>query len=149
MANRIGICSDHGGTDLKVKVMHFLKTTGYEVIDFGVAVGVSGSVDYPDFAALLARDVSEGKISHGIAICGTGIGMSIACNKFKDVRATLVSCEFTARMSRMHNDSNVLCMGARTSNHDRALDFTKIWLETSFEGGRHQQRIEKLSKLER
>jgi len=147
MTNRIGICSDHGGIDLKVKVVQFLKTMGLDVVDFGVAAN-AGSVDYPDFAALLAKDVTGGKVSRGIAICGTGIGMSIACNKFNGVRATLVSCEFTARMSRMHNDSNIICLGARTSNHDRALDFLKIWLETGFEGGRHQQRLEKISKLE-
>jgi len=147
MTNRIGICSDHGGIDLKVKVVQFLKTMGLDVVDFGVAAN-AGSVDYPDFAALLANDVAGGKVSRGIAICGTGIGMSIACNKFNGVRATLVSCEFTARMSRMHNDSNIICLGARTSNHDRALDFLKIWLETGFEGGRHQQRLEKISKLE-
>ena len=147
MTNRIGICSDHGGADLKAKVVQFLKTVGLEVVDFGAAAS-AGSVDYPDFAAALAKDVAGGKVSRGIAICGTGIGMSIACNKFNGIRATLVSCEFTARMSRMHNDSNIICLGARTSNHDRALDFVKIWLETAFEGGRHQQRLEKIRKFE-
>ncbi len=149
MSNRIGIASDHGGKILKEKVSVFLRSQGWDVKDFGPSVQSQESVDYPDFAAMLGREVSSGSLPRGILICGTGIGMSIAANKISGIRATVVWDEFTAKVSRQHNDSNVLCLGERVLNHDRAIDFLSLWLEIPFEGGRHQNRVNKISQLER
>ena len=145
---KIGIASDHGGRILKQEVVEFLKTLDVEVHDFGVPIDDASSVDYPDFAEQLARDVSDKKLERGILICGTGIGMSIAANKVPGVRATLVWDEFTAKMSRLHNNSNVLCLGERVLNHTRALDFVRLWVETEFEGSRHQRRLDKITDIE-
>ncbi len=149
MSERIGIASDHGGRVLKEKVSQFLRSIGKEVVDFGVPLDAAQSVDYPDYAAILAKEVSQGQIPRGILICGTGIGMSIAANKIPGVRAALVWDDFTARMSRNHNDANVLCLGERVLNHDRALDFVRIWLDSEFEGSRHKARLDKIRALER
>lgn len=149
MSERIGIASDHGGRVLKEKVSQYLRTLGYQVVDFGVPVDDADSVDYPDFAQTLAAEVSLGQLPRGILICGTGIGMSIAANKISGIRAALVWDEFTARMSRLHNDANILCLGERVLNHDRALDYLHIWLKTEFEGKRHQTRLDKIRALER
>ena len=149
MKAKVGICADHGGKELKRLVHDYLRLTEYEVVDYGVSPDTSASVDYPDYASLLASDISQGKIDKGIAICGTGIGMNITANKFPDVRAALVWDPFTAEMSRMHNDANVICLGARTTNHHRAVDFVKIWLETKYEAGRHDERLKKLHEIEK
>jgi ribose 5-phosphate isomerase B len=149
MVAKIGIAADHGGKELKQLVFEFLQHTDYQVIDYGVSVETDKSVDYPDYAALLAADLSLGKIDRGIAICGTGIGMCITANKFPGVRAASVWDEFTAKMSRAHNDANVLCLGARVVNHHRAVAYTKIWLETEYEGGRHSERLHKIRELEK
>lgn len=149
MAGKIGIAADHGGKELKRLIHDFLRLTDYDVIDYGVSPDTEKAVDYPDYAALLADDVSRGKVDEGIVICGTGIGMCITANKFPDVRAALVWDEFTARMSRMHNNANIICLGARTINHHRAVDFIKIWLETEYEGGRHAERIRKIHEIEK
>jgi ribose 5-phosphate isomerase B len=149
MSERIGIASDHGGRVLKEKVSQYLRSLGYQVVDFGVPVEDADSVDYPDYAQTLAKEVSQGQISRGILICGTGIGMSIAANKIPGIRATLVWDEFTARMARLHNDANILCLGERVLNHDRALEYLHIWLKTEFEGKRHQTRLDKIRALER
>ena len=147
-SGRIGIASDHGGKELKKLVFDFLKLTEFEIVDYGIGVENDNSVDYPDYAELLATDISAGKLERGIVICGTGIGMCIVANKFPGVRAASVSCEYTARMSRLHNDANVLCLGGRTLNHHRAVDFTKIWLETAYESGRHDLRLGKVRNIE-
>ena len=147
MKEKIGIAADHGGKALKALVADFLNAQGVEVRDFGSDPAL-GSVDYPDYAEKLARAVAAGEVARGIAICGTGIGMSIAANKVPGARAALVWDEFTARMSRQHNDANVLCLGERVLNHTRALDFIKIWLDTPFEGGRHGQRVAKINALD-
>lgn len=149
MSERIGIASDHGGRVLKEKMSQYLRSLGHEVVDFGVPVNNADSVDYPDFALTLAKEVSQGHLPRGILICGTGIGMSIAANKIPGIRAALVWDEFTARMSRLHNDANILCLGERVLNHDRALDYLHIWLKTEFEGKRHQTRLDKIRALER
>ncbi|WP_141731037.1 ribose 5-phosphate isomerase B [Oligoflexus tunisiensis] len=149
MSERIGIASDHGGRVLKEKVSQYLRTLGYQVVDHGVPVDDADSVDYPDYAQTLAKEVSQGKLPRGILICGTGIGMSIAANKIPGIRAALVWDEFTARMSKLHNDANILCLGERVLNHDRALEFVKLWLNTEFEGSRHQNRLDKIRALER
>ena len=148
MTLEIGIASDHGGKILKDKIIQYLKTESYKVRDFGVPVDSTASVDYPDYAKELSSHISSGILTRGILVCGSGIGMSIAANKFPGVRAALIFDEFTAKMCRLHNDANVLCLGERVINHDRALDFLKIWLETKFEGGRHQGRLDKIRELE-
>ena len=149
MTGKIGIAADHGGKDLKRLIHDFLRLTEFEVIDFGVDSDTQASVDYPDYAALLAAEVSAGKLDRGVAVCGTGIGMCIVANKFANVRAASVWDEFSARMSRQHNDSNIICLGARAINHHRAVDFLKIWLETSYEGGRHLERLRKVIETEK
>lgn len=149
MAEIIGIASDHGGKKLKAKVTEFLRQQGFDVLDFGVSVDETQPVDYPDYGASLAKAVSSGKVKRGVAICGSGLGMCVVVNKFPQVRATSVWDEYTARVSRLHNDANVICFGERTINHDRALDFLKIWLETKFEEGRHIQRLAKIKALEK
>ena len=146
---KIAIGSDHAGKDLKSLVIDFLTLTNHQVLDYGVAADSVGSVDYPDYADIVASEVSNGRADRGVLICGTGIGMCISANKFPAVRATLVFDEFTTRMSRAHNDANVLCLGARTINHQRAIDFLKIWLTTPFEEGRHRQRLTKVGAIER
>lgn len=145
----IGITSDHGGRELKHLVSEYLRNQGYKVLDLGVGRHDGTSVDYPEYAAKLAHEVASGNVQRGIAICGTGIGMSIAANKVAGIRAALVWDEFTARMARQHNDANILCLGERVLNHTRALDLVRIWLETPFEGGRHLQRVKKIADLER
>ena len=147
MTEKIYLASDHGGVILKDKLVNHLKSKNVEVIDLGPEVG--NSVDYPDYADKLCNAVLESNNSRGVLICGTGIGMSIAANKVKDIRATLVWNEFTAKMSREHNNSNVLVMGERVLNHDRALDYADIWLTTDFGGERHQRRLDKISALEK
>ncbi len=107
------------------------------------------SVDYPDYAIKVAKAVSSGEIEKGILLCGTGIGMSITANKFPGVRATLAYDNYTAKMSRLHNDSNILVMGGRTTGEAIALDILDIWLKTDYEGGRHDKRIKKISELDK
>ena len=148
MSQQIGIASDHGGKVLKDKITRFLKEQNLQIDDLGVSLDSSASVDYPDFAASLSKLISQRKLKRGILVCGSGVGMCIAANKYPGVRAALVTDEFTAKMCRLHNDANILCLGERVINHDRALDFVKIWLNTDFEGGRHQQRLDKISVIE-
>lgn len=141
----IMIGCDHAAYQLKDKVVAYLKELGYDVED----VGTHGpaSVNYPDFGKKVASAVSEGKNQRGILICGTGLGMSMVANKFPKVRAALCSESFSARMSRRHNDANILVMGARVIGEELALDLVKVWLATPFEGGRHQTRISMMETL--
>ena len=141
MATKIGIAADHAGKELKQLIADFVSLKNYEVIDYGVAVDSSKSVDYPDYAAILAADVASGKLDRGVLICGTGIGMCITANKFPNVRAAQVWDEFTARMCRAHNDANIICLGARVLNHHRAAELVNLWLDTPFEGNRHKARL--------
>ena len=147
---KIGIASDHAAKNLKQMIIDFVNVleADVEVVDYGVGLEVNKSVDYPDYAALVAADVSKGKLDGGICLCGTGIGMSISANKFQGIRATLVWDDYSTKMSREHNNSNIICMGARSLNHHRAVDMVKIWLETPFGGERHQMRLDKISDLE-
>lgn len=149
MAAKIGIASDHAGKELKQLVADFVRLKNFEVIDYGVSMESDKSVDYPDYAAILATDISTGKIEQGILICGTGIGMSITANKFPGVRAAIVTDEFTARMCKAHNDANVVCLGSRVLNPHRATEFVNIWLDTKFEGNRHKTRLDKIRDIER
>ena len=145
---KIGFASDHAGKELRRNIIEFVKTRGHEVTDYGIGFDVNQSVDYPDYASMVAKAVSEGSIQKGILVCGTGLGMCITANKFKGVRAALLHDEFTARMAAAHNNANIICLGSRTLNFHRACDFTKIWLETPFEGERHQLRINKIHQAE-
>ncbi len=135
----ISLGCDHGGFLLKKEVEHFLVNEGYEIYDVGCYS--EDSVDYPEIADKVCRELIEGRSAYGILICGTGIGMSIAANRYRQIRAALCHEAFTARMSREHNDSNVLCLGARVLGAGIVLDIVKIWLETEFAGGRHLRRI--------
>ncbi len=144
--NRIAIGSDHAGRELKEQVKTLLEGLGFETVDFGTDDDCS--VDYPDYGEKVSQAVSEGRYQRGILICGTGLGMSIVANKFPGVRATLCHDEYTARMSREHNDSNILVLGGRVLEKETALKIVRVWLETSFEGGRHERRLKKISTIE-
>lgn len=143
----IALGSDHGGFRLKEEVKNYLQEKGYQVRDFGT--DTEDSVDYPDFALRAARAVAAGECQAGILICGTGIGMSISANKVKGIRAALCHDAFSARMSREHNDAQMLCMGQRVIGTGLALDIVKVWLESKFTGGRHCRRVEKIQSYER
>lgn len=144
---KIAIASDHAGCYLKSVLVDHLKKRSFDLIDLGTDDCLK-SVDYPDYASLVAEFVKKQKGNLGILVCGTGIGMSIAANKFSGVRAALCSDTFSARMSRMHNDANVLCMGARVLGEGLALDILDAWLDAQFQGERHQKRIDKITVLE-
>jgi len=140
---KIALGSDHGGFALKAIVTKELLHLGYEIEDVGCHS--LESVDYPDYAHLVISGITGGNCAYGILICGSGIGMSIAANRNPQIRAALCHDEYTARMSREHNDANILCLGARVIGEGVALDLIKVWLSTPFAGGRHQQRLAKLS----
>ena len=137
---KIIIASDHGGYNLKKQIYDHLSKEGFDIEDYGCFN--TESCDYPVYAKKVAKEVSENNNLKGILVCGTGIGMSIAANKIKGIRASLCSDTFSARMTRMHNDSNILCLGERVIGTGLALDIVNIWLNTEFEGGRHQKRID-------
>ena len=143
----IGIASDHAGFDLKANIVLFLSELRYEVNDMGPAT--SNSVDYPDYGISLAQAVTANKISRGIVICGTGIGMSIVVNRFPGIRGTLCSDVYTAKLCREHNDSNILIMGGRVVGHGLAKEIVRVWLNTPFEGGRHQKRLDKITQFDK
>jgi ribose 5-phosphate isomerase B len=138
----IAIASDHAGFDLKALLKQELAALGFEPLDLGT--DSSSSVDYPDFADRLAEAVKAGKAKRGVLICGTGIGISIAANRHRHIRAAVVHDVTSARLSRLHNNANVLCLGARLVGTDVAKDCLKVFLTTDFEGGRHQNRVAKL-----
>jgi ribose 5-phosphate isomerase B len=142
---KIGIASDHAGFYLKASLVKRLKKEGYDVEDFGV--GRMKRVDYPDYAEKVARAVSSGTLQRGILICGTGIGMSIAANRFRGVRAALCDNPYIAEIARSHNDANILALGGRIVAEELAWEITKTFLETVFSGGRHYRRIRKIEKL--
>ena len=139
----IAIASDHAGFELKNELKNDLMGRGFTVLDLGA--DSLESVDYPDFGYALAGAMKEGKAKRGVLVCGSGIGISIAANRHPEIRAALVHDALGARMSRLHNDANVICFGGRTVGADVALDCLKIFLETEFEGGRHSPRVDKLS----
>lgn len=144
---KIAVGSDHAGYELKEKIAEHLKNQGLMVEDYGT--NGNNSVDYPDFAVAVAEAVSQGKIDRGILICGTGIGMSIAANKFPHVRAALCYDAYSAEMSRRHNNANILVLAGRVLKSDLAINMVDIWLKTEFEGGRHKSRIDKIGKIEK
>ena len=141
---KIGIASDHAGFELKQELSRYLEAHGYKIIDYGTD-NAKDSVDYPDFAYKLGEAIQSAAVNRGIAICGSGIGISIAVNRYPAVRGALVWDEYTAKMSRSHNDANVICLGARMTSAKDATKLVNIWLQEPFEGGRHQRRTAKLS----
>jgi len=141
----IALGADHAGFDYKERIKELLKSLGYEFKDFGTFS--TESTDYPDYAHLVAVAISTGGIERGILVCGTGIGMSITANKHNGVRAAVVESVEAARLSRQHNNANILCLGARITPWDRCIDIIKIFLTTDFEGGRHERRVEKIHTL--
>ncbi len=142
----IVIASDHAGYEMKENIISFLLQEGYEVKDLGPPN--TDRVDYPDYGISLARSVSEGKFKRGVVICGTGIGMSIVVNRFPGIRGTLCSDLYTAKLCREHNDSNILVMGGRVIGFGLAQEILKTWLNTPFEGGRHQYRLDKINDID-
>lgn len=137
---RIAIGSDHGGYEYKEQIAGHLKEKGYECVDVGTYS--TDSCDYPVIARAVTTKITTGEADRGILICGTGIGMSIVANKVKGIRAALCGDTFSARASRAHNNSNVLCLGERVIGINLAMDIVDIWLESKFEGGRHQRRVD-------
>ena len=143
---KIALASDHGGFDLKESVIAHLLNTGWEVDDLGPHSGVS--VDYPAYVIKLAEAVAEKRVQRGIVICGTGIGMSIVVNRYTGIRGPLCSDLFTAKLCREHNDSNILIMGGRVIGKGLAAEIVNTWLNTPFEGGRHQRRLDKINQID-
>ena len=144
---KISIASDHGGFDLKEDISLFLDHLGYEVNDLGP--NNSNAVDYPDYGISLATHISNNIDTYGIVICGTGIGMSIVVNRFPGIRGALCSDIYTAKLSREHNDSNLLVMGGRVLGVGLAREIVQVWLSTPFEGGRHKKRLDKITQFEK
>lgn len=139
---KIAIAADHAGVDLKDQLVVFLRAQNHEVSDLGTQG--SASVDYPDYARLVATALTAGKVERGIIVCGSGIGVAMAANRFAGARAAVLRDDFDARMSREHNDANVACLGARVTPFSQAQILVKTWLETPFAGGRHQMRVNKM-----
>ncbi|MBQ4565035.1 MAG: ribose 5-phosphate isomerase B [Oscillospiraceae bacterium] len=143
---KLALGCDHGGLELKEKIKAHLEKRGFEILDCGTYT--TDSCDYPDFGAAAARAVANGDCDRGIVICTTGIGISIAANKVKGIRCALLSDLMSARMTRQHNDTNMMALGAAVVGPMLALQIVDTWLDTEFEGGRHQRRVDKLSALE-
>lgn len=143
---KIALASDHAGVELKQGILSYLAENGIDHEDFGCGPGER--VDYADFAAKAIENVLDDDCDRAILICGTGLGMAIVANKYKTIRATPCVDEYTTEMSRAHNDSNCLTLGGRVLPLDEALSIVRIWLDTEFEAGRHQQRLDKIKEIE-
>lgn len=143
---KIAVGCDHGGLEHKNAIAEHLKERGFEIKDFGIYE--NKSVDYPDIAYPLAKSVAGGECDLGILVCGTGIGMSLAANKVKGIRAACCSEHFSAKYTRLHNNSNVLCLGGRVIGVGTALELADLFVDTEFEGGRHQARVDKITAIE-
>lgn len=143
---KVALGADHAGYEEKERLKPVLKELGIEFEDFGAVS--TDSVDYPDFAAKVARKVADGEFDQGLLVCGSGTGMAIAANKVHGVRAAVAWNEETARLAREHNDANVLSVGARTTPESEIPKIVRAWFETKFAGGRHQRRVEKIRELE-
>ena len=144
---KIALGSDHGGFKLKEEVKKHLQEQNIEIVDYGT--DSEASVDYPEYGEKVGRAVASGECEKGIIVCGTGIGISISANKVDGVIAALCHDTFSARMTRMHNNSNILAMGERVIGVGLALDIVDTWLKTDFEGGRHERRVEKIKEIEK
>ncbi len=142
---KVAVGSDHGGLDLKTIIIEELSKSGVSVTDVGT--NSTESSDYPDFAAKVVDAVIKGEAEFGVLICGTGIGMSIAANRYRGIRAALAWNEFMAKMARNHNDANILVLGGRVTGAELAKEILRVFLEETFEGGRHVRRVEKIEDL--
>ena len=143
----IALGADHAGWELKEALKAWLIENGHQILDFGTHS--PDSVDYPDYALQVAESVASGKAERGLLVCGTGIGMAMTANKIPGVRAALCSDPFAARMSREHNDANVLTLGGRLMDEELGLEILQMWLATPFAGGRHARRLDKVAQIER
>lgn len=143
---KIGIGNDHGGYELKLAIVKHLEKRGIEVLDFGC--DGPESVDYPDYAKAVAQAVQQCRCDKGIVICGTGQGIAMAANKMKGIRCALLTDVFSAEMTRMHNDANMIALGGRVTGVGLALRIVDAYLDSEFEGGRHQQRVDKIMAIE-
>ena len=144
---KIVIGWDHGGLELKNDIIKQLESRGFEVTDVGTYT--SASCNYPDYARALCEKIQNGEFELGILVCGTGIGMSMAANKHNGIRAACCSDTFSARMTRMHNNANVLCLGGRVVGAGLAIDMVDLFVDTEFEGGRHQARVDMIADIEK
>ena len=144
---KIAIGCDHGGLEHKNAIVEHLKERGFEVIDFGIYE--QKSVDYPEIAEKVANCIASGEAERGFLVCGTGIGMSLAANKVKGIRAAACSEHFSAKYTRLHNDSNILCLGGRVIGVGTALELADLFVDTEFEGGRHQRRVDMITAIEK
>ncbi len=140
---KIAISNDHAGTDLKISILDYLQNHNYKVINLGT--DKNEAVDYPDYAFKVAKLLKEKKIDYGVLICGSGIGISIAANRFPHIRAALCNDVLSCELARLHNDANILVLGARLISKDLAIEYINKFLSTNFEGGRHKNRVKKLS----
>lgn len=140
---KIVLAADHGGYELKEEIQKDLVQAGYQIVDVGCFS--NDSVDYPDFVEKAVERIESGECKMGILVCGTGIGVSMAANRHRNIRAANCSNTYTAKMSREHNNANVLCLGARVLEPSAAMEMVRVWLETEFTGGRHLTRIAKFS----
>ena len=142
----IAIGCDHGGLELKNHIVKYLQDKGLEIKDFGVHT--EDSVDYPDCARPVCEAIQNGECEKGILLCGTGIGISIAANKFKGIRAALCGNVFSAKMTKEHNNANIICLGGRVTGRELAFMIVDAWLDADFQGGRHANRIAKIHAIE-
>ena len=143
---RIGIGNDHSALELKAEIIELIEARGHEVVDYGT--NSSESCDYPVYGEIVARAVAAGEVEQGILICGTGLGISLAANKVKGIRAAVCSEPFTAKMARVHNNCNILAFGARVVGAELAKMIVETWLDAEFEGGRHQRRVDLITAIE-
>ena len=143
---KIGIGNDHSALEMKAEIIDFLRERGCEVVDYGT--NSTESCDYPVYGEKVARAVAAGEVDQGILICGTGLGISLAANKVKGIRAAVCSEPYTAMMARLHNDCNILAFGARVIGPEMAKMIVRTWLDTEFEGGRHQTRVGLITNVE-
>ena len=143
---KIGIGNDHSALEMKAEIIDFLRERGCVVVDYGT--NSTESCDYPVYGEKVARAVAAGEVDQGILICGTGLGISLAANKVKGIRAAVCSEPYTAMMARLHNDCNILAFGARVIGPEMAKMIVRTWLDTEFEGGRHQRRVDLITKIE-
>ena len=143
----IGIGSDHGGYELKEQIKTYLKEKGVELKDFGTFDG--GAVDYPDIAEIVCKSVVSSECEFGILFCGTGIGISISANKINGIRAAHVTDSYSAKMSKEHNNANIICLGGRITGYEIAREIVDAYMNAEFAGGRHERRVEKIMNLEK
>lgn len=143
---KLAIGCDHGGIELKLEIVKHLEERGIELVDFGIKE--YQSVNYPEIALPLAKAVASGECDRGILVCGTGIGMSIAANKVKGIRAAVCSDHFSAKYTRLHNDANILCLGGRVIGPGVANEMVDLFIDTEYEGGRHATRVQMITDIE-